>query len=161
MKKTINLKLSASALLVFAFTAATAQDAVPAAGGDANGAGGSAAYSVGQVVYTSVSGTGSVNQGVQQPYVVSTTGINTRPDIQLSMSVYPNPSITSITLNVGKQDLQNLSFQLLDVQGKLVASEKITASESIIKMEEYAAGNYFLKVLEFSTELKTFQIIKN
>ena len=161
MKKTIKLKLSAFTLLVFAFTAASAQDAVPAAGGDASGLGGSAAYSVGQVVYTSVSGTGSVNQGVQQPYVVSTTGINTRPDIQLSMSVYPNPSITSITLNVGKQALQNLSFQLLDVQGKLVASEKITASESIIKMEEYAAGNYFLKVLDFSTDLKTFQIIKN
>jgi hypothetical protein len=161
MKKTINLKLSASALLVFAFTAATAQDAVPAAGGDATGVGGSAAYSVGQVVYTSVSGTGSVNQGVQQPYVIIATGVNNHPDIHLSMSVYPNPSITFITLNLGKLDFLNMSYQLLDVQGKLVASEKITSSESMIKMEEYAAGNYFLKVLDFSTDLKTFQIIKN
>jgi hypothetical protein len=161
MKKTTNLKCIASAILLFTLSSVSAQDAVPGAGGDANGAGGSSAYSVGQVVYTSVSGTGSVNQGVQQPYVLMTTGLNNHPDINLSMSVYPNPSITFITLNVGKQNLQNISYQLLDVQGKLIASEKISASESLIKMEEYAAGNYFLKVLDFSTELKTFQIIKN
>ena len=158
---TKKLKMCAFLLLTFVTASVFAQDAVPAAGGDATGAGGSSAYSVGQVVYTSVSGTGSVNQGVQQPYVIIATSINNQPDINLTMSVYPNPSITSITLNVGKLDFLNMSYELLDVQGKVVASEKIIASESFVKMEEYAAGNYFLKVLDFSADLKTFQIIKN
>jgi len=147
-------------LFTFATTIVFAQDDVPTAGGDATGAGGSSAYSVGQVVYTSVSGTGSVNQGVQQPYVIIATGIN-QPDINLTMSVYPNPSITSITLNVGKQDLQNLSFELFDVQGKLVAAAKIASIETTLEMENYNSGNYFLKVIEETKELKSFKIIKN
>ena len=158
---TKNLKMCAFLLLTFATASVFAQDAVPAAGGDATGAGGSSAYSVGQVEYTSVSGTGSVNQGVQQPYVIIATGTNNQPDINLTMSVYPNPSITSITLNIGKQDLQNLSFQLFDVQGKLVAAQKITSIETTIKMEEYNSGNYFLTVVDATKELKTFKIIKN
>jgi hypothetical protein len=108
-----------------------------------------------------VSGAGSVNQGVQQPYVIIATSINNQPDINLTMSVYPNPSITSITLNVGKLDFQNLSFQLFDVQGKLVAAQKITSIETTIKMEEYNSGNYFLNVVDATKELKTFKIIKN
>ncbi len=155
-----NLKLSVL-LLVIGLTA-QAQQASPAAGGDATGAGGSSAYSVGQVIYTSVSSSaGSTNQGVQQPYVLIATGVNNHPDINLSMSVYPNPSITTITLNVGKQALQQLWYQLFDVQGKLVAEQKITSIETIIKMDEYTMGNYFLKVVDATKELKTFRIIKN
>ena len=54
-------------LLGFGLTA-QAQQATTATGGDATGSGGSAAYSVGQIVYTTHTGTtGSVAQGVQQP----------------------------------------------------------------------------------------------
>ncbi len=68
--------------------------------------------------------------------------------MQSKFKTYPNPSITSITLNIGKQDLQNLSFQLFDVQGKLVAAQKITSVETTIKMEEYNAStkSYFYKI---------------
>lgn len=138
-----------------------AQDAVPAAGSDASGAGGSAAYSVGQVVYTGFSSaSGSVNQGVQQPYVIISTGVNNDPDIDLIMSVFPNPSKTFISLKIEKADLQHLSFQLTDVQGKILLSQKISSSETAILMEEYTAGNYFLNVIG-NLELKTFKIIKN
>lgn len=139
-----------------------AQDATTASGGDASGAGGSAAYSVGQVVYTSIeTASGSVNQGVQQPYKVSAIGINTNPDIDLLMSVYPNPSTTLINLSVQNMDLSNLSYQLFDVQGKLLVSQKITNSQTSIVMEEYATGSYFLNVINNQTELKSFKIIKN
>lgn len=137
-----------------------AQEASVSSGGDASGAGGSAAYSVGQVAYTSItSGSGSVNQGVQQPYVILITGLDNNPTIDLS--VYPNPSVAFINLNVGNQNLENLSFELFDVQGKLLVSQKITAKETAIKMDEYSAANYFLKVIDNNKEVKTFKIIKN
>ncbi|MFM2191538.1 MAG: hypothetical protein RLZZ118_495, partial [Bacteroidota bacterium] len=61
--KFLNLTLL---LLGFVLTA-QAQQATTATGGDATGSGGSAAYSVGQIVYTTHTGTtGSVAQGVQQ-----------------------------------------------------------------------------------------------
>mgnify|MGYP000474435928 CR=1 FL=1 len=55
-----------------------AQENAVTTGGEATGAGGTASYSVGQVVYTTNTGTnGSVAQGVQQPFEISTTvGIN-------------------------------------------------------------------------------------
>ena len=139
-----------------------AQDAATASGGDASGAGGSATYSVGQVAYTSIeNASGSVYQGVQQPYVLTPDGINTNPDIDLSMSVYPNPSTTLINLSVQNMDLTNLSFQLFDVLGKLLVTQKITNNQTSIVMEEFAAGSYFLKVSDNNAELKSFKIIKN
>lgn len=154
-------------ILFFAFMAlgaikVSAQQNSVTAGGDATGAGGSVAYSVGQIVYTYSAGTtGSVNQGVQQPYELLSVGVSNHTDISLYMSVYPNPSVSLLNLNVGKQDLQDLTLQLFDLQGKLLYAQKISNSETAIKMEEYDAGNYFLKIFNSKEELKTFTIIKN
>jgi hypothetical protein len=161
LKNMIKHKLLLLGILTSGTITIKAQDAVPAAGGDAAGTGGSVAYSVGQVVYTTSNGTGSVNQGVQQPYTLLATGLNDHPDVNLSFSAYPNPAVNYLNLNVGKQDLKNLSFQLFDVQGKLLLTKKINTAETSIKMEEYNSGNYFLKVISNSSELKTFTIIKN
>ena len=46
-----------------------AQNIIPASGGNATGSGGTVSYTVGQIVYVTDTGnTGSVIQGVQQPY---------------------------------------------------------------------------------------------
>lgn len=154
-------------ILLFTFMAlgaigVNAQEASVAAGGDGTGVGGSVAYSVGQVVYTYSTGTtGSTNMGVQQPFELLSVGVSTHAEINLSMTVYPNPSVSVINLNVGKQDLQDLTLQLFDLQGKLLYDQKISTSETAIKMEEYNAGNYFLKISNSKEELKTFKIIKN
>lgn len=70
------------------------QNAIPATGGNASGSGGSVSYSVGQVTYLINTGTsGSVAQGVQQPYEISVvTGIEEASGIELEFSVYPNPA---------------------------------------------------------------------
>ena len=55
---------------------AQAQESANASGGDASGSGGTVAYSVGQVVYTTnTDASGTVSQGVQQPYEIFTLGI--------------------------------------------------------------------------------------
>lgn len=158
----IKIKLLICCLLGLGTIDTKAQDAVPATGADASGSGGSASYTVGQVVYTSVNSTsGTVNQGVQQPYVFLAIGVNSNPNINLMMTVYPNPSTTFINLKIEKTDLKNLSFQLYDVQGKILFSEQITNSETAIPLNEYSSGDYFLKVINNKDELKTFKIIKN
>ncbi len=158
----MKIKLSLLFLAMIGFSGLKAQDATTAAGGDATGSGGSATYSVGQVVYTSAeSGSGSTNQGVQQPYEITITGLNNNPAISLLASVYPNPSTSFINLNVGSQKFDLLSFQLYDANGKLLTNQKITSAETIIQMEAFAKGNYFLKVLDNKSEVKTFKIIKN
>lgn len=155
-------KILLFSLLALGVVKVSAQDASVAAGGDATGPGGSAAYSIGQVMYTSQSGTsGSANYGVQQPYEFLTVGVSARNNISLTMSVYPNPSVSVINLNVGTKDLQGMTLQLFDLQGKLLYAQCISNQETSIKMEEYSTGSYFLKVIGNNQELKTFKIIKN
>ncbi len=75
------------------FSMAYAQQAVPASGGDAVGSGGSSSYTVGQVLYTTNSGAnGSVAQGIQQPYEISTLVGLEVTEINLKLSAYPNPT---------------------------------------------------------------------
>jgi hypothetical protein len=139
-----------------------AQETVPATGGDATGSGGSSSYTVGQVVYTTNTGTnGSVAQGVQQPYEISTTvGIN-ETTINLEMSVYPNPTTNYLQLKVDSEKLENLNFQLIDLQGKVIENKKVTASSTILKMEALPKAIYFLNVTKGNQLIKTFKVIKN
>jgi hypothetical protein len=139
-----------------------AQESPTAAGGDATGAGGSSSYSVGQVVYTTATGTnGSVAQGVQQPYEISvTTGVK-ETTINLEMNVYPNPTTNYLTLKVDDFELSTLNFQLIDLQGKIIENKKVTASSTTIKMEALPKAIYFLNVTKGNQLIKTFKVIKN
>ena len=81
--------------------------------------------------------------------------------ISLSFSVYPNPTIDFLILNVGNYKIQNLLFELYDINGKKLENKKLENNETTISMENIASGIYFLKVIESNNELKTFKIIKN
>lgn len=156
------LTVSAVLLLGLGLTELQAQESVNATGGNASGSGGSASYSVGQVVYTANTGTnGSVSQGVQQPYEISVvTGLEEAKGINLSVSAYPNPTTDYLTLEVKEFDLSNLRFQLYDMSGKLLQSEKITNNRTSIMMINLLPSTYFLKVIQGNKEVKTFKIIK-
>jgi len=142
-----------------------AQETVSATGGDATGTGGTSSYSVGQVVYTTATGTnGSIAQGVQQPYEISIiTGVK-ETTINLEMNVYPNPTTNYLTLKVDASTSlsnQQLSYQLIDLQGKIIENKKVTASSTTIKMEALPKAIYFLNVTKDNQVVKTFKIIKN
>ena len=84
------LKLSAILLLGYGLAGIHAQTSINASGSSASGAGGSISYSLGQVVYTTHTGTnGSVALGVQHPYEISVvTAIEEAKGINLSVTVY-------------------------------------------------------------------------
>jgi len=149
-------------LLIFLQFAVYSQESTNTAGGNANGSGGSVSYSVGQVVYTTNTGAnGSVSQGVQQPYEISViTAIEEAKGINLSVSAYPNPTTDFLTLEVNNIELSNLSFQIFDLQGKLIQNQKIIDKQTSIVMSNLSPATYFVKVFQANTEIKTFKIIK-
>jgi len=157
------LKFSALLLLGLGLTGLQAQESVNATGGNASGSGGTVAYSVGQVVYTTNTGAnGSVAQGVQQPFEISVVlAIEEAQGINLSVSAYPNPTTDYLTLEVNEFELSNLNFQLYDISGKLLQSEKITGNQTSIVMSNLVPATYFVKVIQDNKEVKTFKIIKN
>lgn len=163
--KHLHLILSAIFLFGFVLTGLQAQDiheTIPTTGGNASGTGGSASYSVGQVVYTTNTGTnGTVAQGVQQPFEISiVTELEEAKGIDLSITAYPNPTTDYLTLEVKDFELSTLHFQLYDMSGKLLQNEKITGNQTNIVMSNLVPATYFVKVTDEKKELKTFKIVK-
>ena len=148
-----------------------AQETIPAAGANVSGSGGSVSFSVGQVVYTSLTGTsGSVDQGVQQPVEISVVNsleeIEENIGIDLLVSAYPNPATDYLILKVdnlesysSQTDPSAFSFRLFDIQGTLLYSEILTNIETSISVEDLLPATYFLQVTRGIKEVKTFQII--
>lgn len=141
-------------IVTFSLVSVQAQQAVVAGGGDATGIGGSASYSLGQVADTT-------NQGVQQPYEFATVGINDNANISLYCSVYPNPVVAYVTLQIDLHELQHLRYELFDINGKLLLSNSIVSNQTTIPMENLPTAIYMLNVNANNTTLETFKIIKN
>jgi len=157
------LKLSTILLLGLELTGLQAQESVNSTGVNASGSGGSVSYSVGQVVYTTNTGTsGFVALGVQQPYEISVvTGLEEAKGINLSVSAYPNPTTDFLQLKVESEKLKDLSYQLYDMNGKLLQTKALTDKETQINLSNYVPATYFVKVIAESKSIKEFKIIKN
>ena len=150
-----------SFLLSFSMNAQTSHQVLSATGGDATGSGGTVAFSVGQIVYTTSTGTtGSVAQGVEQAYEISSVGIK-ETALNISLSIFPNPTSDFLTLKVEDYNNETLSFDLLDEQGKLVLNEQITNQETQVAMSTLARGSYFINIVHTNKKIQTFKIIKN
>ena len=148
-------------LLSFSAIGQTAHQVLSATGGDASGTGGSVAYSVGQIVYSTSTGTtGSVAQGVEQAYEIYSVG-NKETALNISLSVFPNPTSDFLTLKVQDYNNEVLSYNLLDEQGKLVLNEQITTQDTQISMSTLVRGSYFINIVQANKKIQTFKIIKN
>ena len=148
------------ALLLTSTQGLNAQETVTTTGGEATGTGGTTSYSIGQVVYTTQEGAnGSVSQGVQQPYEISTTVGIDETSIKLEMSVFPNPTTDFLILKT--EEIDGLTYQLIDMQGKLIETNKVSINSTTIEMDKLASATYFLIVTKNNNPVKTFKIIKN
>lgn len=154
------LKLSTLLLLGIGLAGLQAQENINATGANASGSGGSVSYSIGQVFYNTNTGTNtSMSQGVQQPYEISvTTNIGKLKGITLS--AYPNPTYNYLILEIKEFEFSNLNFHLYDMNGKLLQIHKIIDNQTSIIMKTLVPATYFLKVMQFDKEIKTFKIIK-
>jgi hypothetical protein len=152
--------ITSFAFLLLGLGGLHAQESPTAAGGEATGTGGTSSYSVGQVVYTTATGTnGSLAQGVQQPYEISVTIGIKETSINLELSVYPNPTTDYLTLKV--DDFETLNFQLIDLQGKIIENKKVSSTTTSINVENLPKALYFLNVTKNNKVVKSFKIIKN
>lgn len=140
-----------------------AQNAIPASGGNAAGTGGSVSYTVGQVVYSQVSGTnGIITQGVQQPFEISVvTAIKEADGITLEMIVYPNPATDFIRLRIVNFEIENLVYRLYDITGSMLKTDEVDVEETTISMQDLRPSTYFLKIIQGTKDIKTFKLIKN
>jgi hypothetical protein len=141
---------------------AHAQESTNASGGDASGTGGTVAYSLGQVVYTINTGSsGTVDQGVQNAYEIFTVGIK-ETALNISLTAFPNPTTKNLTLQIRDYQNEKVSYQLCDMQGKLISEEQITAQQTQINMSALLTATYFINVVnQDHKKVQSFKITKN
>lgn len=150
MKKLLVITLALLLFITISLSTIKAQQSVNVTGSNIKGSGGSVSYSVGQVFYTANTGTnGSVAEGVQQPYEISVViEIVEAKNIILSVSSYPNPSNDYLILDIKNYIqtgpyLSQLSFQLFDINGKLLQNKKLTSAETQIDISNYMPSTFF------------------
>ena len=140
---------------------AHSQESTNTSGGEATGSGGSVSYSVGQVVYTTNSGSsGTVAQGVQHAYEISVVGVNNTQS-NISLNAYPNPATDVLTLQISNYNNEKLMYQLYDLNGKLISSEQIIAQQTLINTSTLAVSAYFIDVFnQENQKVQSFKIFK-
>jgi hypothetical protein len=141
---------------------AQAQESANASGGDASGSGGTVAYSIGQVVYTTNTGSsGSVAQGVQHSFEIFTVGIK-ETELNITLIAFPNPTTENLTLQISDYNNKKLSYQLFDMHGKQLSKGQLTAQQTTITMNGLPSATYFINVVnQENKKVQSFKIIKN
>ena len=154
--------LTAMILVAAGMTGLYAQQTVAASGGNGTGTGGSVSYTAGQVAYTTIAGSGgSVSQGVQQPYEISVvTSVKDADNITLQFIVYPNPATDYLILKIKGVIESKYTSYLYDTYGSLVQTQIVESNETTIPMDNLSPSIYFLKIVQWNREVKTFKIIK-
>jgi bacillopeptidase F len=63
----------------------------------------------------------------------------------ISLSIYPNPTESNITINLGNNDIDNSSIELVDLLGKIISKTNVTQQLNKIDMSNLSNGIYFIK----------------
>jgi hypothetical protein len=159
----INIKFKMFLLFCFGLVQVFAQSSVNTAGGDGSGNGGSVSFSVGQPMYQTLTGNNvTAAEGVQQPYEISVLSVTEGvAGINLLVQAYPNPTTDYLTIDILDYEISNLTYQLYDIQGKLIQNEHIVSSQTNVVMQNLVPSTYIIRVMQKNRELKSFKIIKN
>jgi len=139
-----------------------AQESANSSGGNATGSGGTVSYSIGQVEFNSNSGSsGSVAQGVQHAYEIFTVGIN-ETTLNISLTAFPNPTTDNLTLQINDYKNEKLTYQLFDIQGKLITNGQVISTQTKINTISLQSATYFIHLVnQENTKVQSFKIIKN
>lgn len=138
-----------------------AQNGNVATGDDISGAGGGVNYSIGQLAYKALSGTmGNINQGLQQAYEIFTVGYHDQR-FNISLSVYPNPVSDNLIISMHEFGTDKFYYEMSDMNGKRISSDKITAANTIIDVRILPASSYLCNIIKENKIIKSFKIIKN
>jgi hypothetical protein len=162
VSKTRSLVAMAFTTLLILFSlSAVSQESILSASNNATGEGGTVTYSVGQAAFnTFIASTGTITEGVQQPYeILFMTGLDDER-MSLHCTVYPNPATSEVKLKIDLPSFAPLSYLLNTSDGLKISSGRIDAEETVIPVDALSPGVYLLTVMENEKILSTWKVIK-
>ena len=133
-----------------------AQSGVVVTGKDIQNNIGSVSYSIGNVFYSTKSKGISINEGMQQSYIINEIF---RKSI-VRVSLFPNPTNDLVYFKVENLNYKNLSFILYDITGNLITSGRILSSQSFLSLQNFPNNIFIVKVFRGELEEQSFKILK-
>ena len=140
----------------FIHTCVFAQQGVVVTGGNTLGLAGTVSYTIGQIDYISFGNAVIISQGVQQVYDKLIVVV----DDKISITVWPNPVVNELHIQVKDPNGSGIRYQLYTVDGKLLEGNIISGNQTAIGMNKYAAAVYILLVTHLNNKIISFRIIK-
>lgn len=124
--------------------------------------GNSIEFTVGELVVTTLTGTGNmVTQGFHQTYTTSSS--IDENSVTISINVYPNPTTDWLNIIVSAEKKVEFSAIIHDGYGRKVLDEyRSNGSQIQLNISTLAAGSYFISLVNIANNIpiKTIQIQK-
>ncbi len=111
------------------------------------------------VIETFSNGNTQLTQGFHQTSLV-VTAIDEIPELNASISVYPNPVADFLNLEIKNAAGMKICFTLYSMDGKVISTKQMDSDVAEIPMFGFAPSTYFLRVSNKTQNLKTFKIVK-
>ena len=136
-------------------TVVLSQQSITTSGGTVTTGEGSMSFVIGQMTYINSS---EIAFGVLQVFDESEPALGAK-NAPLNMSIFPNPAQQTIRINTTAAQL-DLSYQLVDAQGKELRSDLITDENLTIDVSDLSPNIYYLKVSDRFSIIRSFKILK-
>lgn len=134
-----------------------AQSGVVVAGMDIQNKIGSVSYTIDNVFYSTKSKGVSINEGMQQSYIINEIFRKST----LRVSLFPNPTNDLVYFKVENLNYKNLSFRLYDITGRLISSGRIVNHQSVLSLQNFPNNVFIVKVFRGELEEQSFKILKS
>ena len=135
----------------------SAQEVVSTQGSSYSNASGAIDFTIGEVIInTGTSGSASLTQGSHQTNWKFLGLTDFAPNYDVT--IFPNP--TSEFLTIQTNSYENVQYSLFDAQGKIVLEGNLTNSQTQLKVNQLANGNYTLSLSKEKLLLKTMKLVK-
>ncbi len=90
--------------------------------------------------------------------VTTTLGIKDTKNEEISMSIYPNPVSSLLTITAQGLD-GNFDVKMTDVLGKVVYNESVVGTSKKVDVSDFKNGVYLVTVLEKGTAVQTRRLV--
>ena len=144
------------------FSTIRAQQVVTSAGAQFENTSTQLSWTLGEPVIETYNNANTIlTQGFQQTKLL-VTAID-QPEIAgLKISVYPNPVVCDLLLEIGGNKSDDFQYRLSGMDGKIQQEKKLESQSVLIHMTDYPPGIYLLVVYRNKgAQVQSFKIIKN
>ena len=76
------------------------------------------------------------------------SGINEKIENEKNFNIYPNPVNNALVIRFSDVQNYELKIELINMQGQVVLTDKISKSEHIVNMSSFTSGIYLLKIID-------------